>query len=240
MLAALVAIAALAWVRLLVLSRTTPMAGMGAMTGPAGSADFAGLAAMWAVMMVAMMLPSAAPMVLLYAAVDRRRRGAGALARTGLFALAYLLVWSTFALAAAGLQEELARIAVLTPRMAAASRTLAGAILIGAGLYELTPLKQACLRQCGGPALFLARNWREGAAGALRMGLAHGIFCLGCCWALMLLLFVGGVMSLAWIAGLAGLVLMQKILPGGRLTARITGLAAVIAGAWLISVDRLA
>jgi predicted metal-binding membrane protein len=214
------------------------MAGMGDMAmAPSGAAQsgrgYGLLAAMWAVMMAGLMLPSATPMILLYAAVQRRRSGSPLLA-TGVFLGAYLLVWGGFALAAAGLQQILADRALISPSMQLASRRGAGAVLILAGVYELSPLKQACLRHCRGPVAFVAGHWRPGLAGGLRMGVEHGLFCLGCCCALMLLLFVGGVMSFAWIVGLAALVLLQKLAPfgtrGAAALTSLTGAVAVIAG----------
>ena len=218
------------------------MAAMGAMAMAPSGAVQAGpayllLAAMWAVMMAGMMLPSSTPMILLFAVVQRRRAGSPLLA-TGVFVCGYLLVWTLFALAAAGLQHALADRALITPSMQFASRRLAGAALVLAGAYELSPLKQACLRRCRGVVAFVAGHWRPGLLGGLRMGVEHGIYCLGCCWALMLLLFVGGVMSFVWIVGLAALVLAQKLAPfgarGAAAFARLTGVAAVLAGglAW--------
>ena len=148
--------------------------------------------AMWAVMMAAMMLPSAAPMILLYGTIARRRQETGnVVAGIGVFSLGYLAVWAAFTLAAVGLQFALEHAALLSPMMVMTSRVLAGLILIGAGVYQWTSLKQACLRRCRSPLEFIMTEWREGARGALIMGMRHGTFCLGCCWMLMLLLFVG-------------------------------------------------
>ncbi len=202
---------------------------------PSGTGPFALGALMWFAMMLGMMLPSAAPMLMLYAHVQRRRAGASPLPRTALFGLGYLVVWAGFSLAAAALQEALARAALLTPGITLASTLIGGATLVAAGLYELTPLKQSCLAHCRGPVAFIASHWRTGASGAVRMGLDHGLYCLGCCWALMLLLFVGGVMNLLWIAALAGLVLVQKLLPAGRVITWLTSGALVTAGLVLLS-----
>jgi predicted metal-binding membrane protein len=187
---------------------------------------------MWAVMMAAMMLPSAAPMILLFAAIARRRseRGEPATA-SGAFAFGYLAVWATFSLAAVALQFGLERAALLSPMMATTSIALAGAVLIAAGLYQWTPLKQACLRHCRSPLDFIMTQWRSGAHGAFLMGLRHGAVCVGCCWLLMLLLFVGGVMNFAWIAGIALFVLAEKLLPAGHWIGRGVGVLLVVWGA---------
>ena len=217
-----------------------PMAGMpmgdmpmDSVTGSAPPSFDAGAFAltslMWFVMMLGMMIPSAAPMLMLYAHVQRRRSGVSPLVRTALFGSGYALVWGAFSLAAAALQQGLAQAALVTPGLTLASTAIGGAVLIAAGAYELTPFKQVCLAHCRGPVAFIASHWRPGSFGAIRMGLAHGLFCLGCCWALMLLLFVGGVMNLLWIAALAGLVLVQKLLPGGKVLTWLT--AAVLIGA---------
>ena len=162
--------------------------------------------AMWWVMMLAMMLPSAAPMILLYATLNRSNAARGhPVVPTGLFAAGYALAWGGFAVAAAALQWGLDEVALLDATMASASVPFGGALLIGAGIYQMTPLKDACLRRCRSPLGFLAHRWRDGPAGAVHMGLEHGLFCLGCCWVLMGLLFYGGVMNLAWIAGAGGL-----------------------------------
>ncbi len=187
---------------------------------------------MWAAMMAAMMLPSAAPMILLYTTVARRRaeRGQPASA-SGAFALGYLAVWATFSLAATALQFALEQAALLSPMMASTSRVLAAAVLIGAGLYQWTALQQACLRHCRSPLEFIAAHWRAGFGGAWRMGLRHGTVCVGCCWMLMLLLFVGGVMNMAWIAGIAVFVWVEKLGPAGHWIGRGAGAVLVAWGA---------
>jgi predicted metal-binding membrane protein len=174
------------------------------------------LFAMWAVMMTAMMLPSAAPAILLYAAVVRRSVEAAAAGRAYLFAAGYLIVWSLFAAAAVALQRLLTEQLILTPMMELSSRRASSLVLALAGLYQLTPFKRSCLSACRSPADFIAKYWRNGAWGALVMGLRHGRYCLGCCWALMTLLFAGGVMHLPTIAGITVLVLIEKLLPVGR------------------------
>ena len=198
--------------------------------GPPATTAFVGAAfTMWSLMMVAMMLPSASPMILLYARFARARFGAAATAGTAVFVLAYVLVWSGFSLLASLLQAALvANGWAGAMDMAIGSRRLSGALLVAAGLYQLTPLKDACLEACRSPIAFLSRGIRPGMGGALRLGLAHGLYCLGCCWALMLLLFVGGVMNLAWVAALALLVAAEKLLPWkGVRIALAAGLIAV-------------
>ena len=186
---------------------------------------------MWAVMMAAMMLPSAAPMILLYDTIARRRelRGETAIG-AGVFALGYVLVWTAFSLVAVAIQLGLDRAALLSPMMSMTSRSVAGSVLIAAGVYQWTPLKQACLRRCRSPLEFLMTEWREGRKGALIMGLRHGAYCLGCCWMLMLLLFVGGIMNIVWIAGIAMFVLIEKVAPAGHWIGRVAGAAFVVWG----------
>jgi predicted metal-binding membrane protein len=188
---------------------------------------------MWAVMMVAMMLPSAAPVTLLVASIARKRAAAGGQTgrRTPLFVAGYLAVWLAFAAAATLLQWRLEAAELLSETMALASMTVAGGVLIAAGIYQWTPLKQACLRHCRSPLEFLLFHWRDGAGGALASGMRHGVFCLGCCWMLMALLFVGGIMNPAWIGGIALLVLIEKVLPWGGWMGRATGAVMVAWGA---------
>jgi predicted metal-binding membrane protein len=187
--------------------------------------------AMWWVMMVAMMLPSAAPMLLLFARVNRKDRSAGApLVPTALFAGGYLLGWGGFCAVAAALQWGLESARLLSPMLVTTNRWLGAGILIAAGLSQFTPLKAMCLRRCRTPLGFLLGNWRSGRLGALRMGLEHGAFCLGCCWFLMALLFFGGVMNLYWIAGLAVFVLLEKTVPLGHWLGRLAGAVLVAWG----------
>jgi predicted metal-binding membrane protein len=194
---------------------------------------FALMAAMWAVMMVAMMLPGAAPMVLTYAALQRHhRRPAPPHAATALFTLGYLVVWAGFSLLAAALQWWLDAMALLSPAMATANRVLAGSALAIAGAYQLTPLKQGCLVRCRSPVEFLTRHHRSGP---FSLGLRHGLFCLGCCWALMLLLFVGGVMNLAWVGAIALFVLIEKTMPPGRWLGWAAGAGLILWGGWLLA-----
>ena len=191
---------------------------------------------MWWVMMIAMMIPSAAPMVLLHAAIARRQAArARPLAATAVFALGYLAVWAGFSLIATLAQWGLEAIGVVTGMMEIASPLAAGLVLIVAGLYQFTPLKHACLRHCQSPIGFIAHHWRPGVAGAWRMGLGHGAFCLGCCWFLMLLLFVGGIMNLIWIAGIALYVGIEKFAAGRRWVTAATGAALVLAGLYVLA-----
>jgi predicted metal-binding membrane protein len=184
-------------------------------------------------MMVAMMLPSAAPMLLLFAATQRGRATTGEPATVLAFAAGYLLVWGGFSVAAAALQALLQQAMLLSSNLAMTTGWLPPAILALAGIYQLTPLKHACLSRCRSPLGFLLSRWRDGIGGALAMGLRHGAFCLGCCWALMALLFVGGVMNLAWVAVLALFVLAEKALPRGPWLSRISGVALIAWAVWL-------
>jgi predicted metal-binding membrane protein len=196
-------------------------AGMPRSMGMAMQPPLAALIAMWWLMMVAMMLPSAAPAILLYAKV-RDQRGSGArVVQPWLFALGYLAVWLLFSVVAAFAQQLASEPAkTLNDRFAAAA-------LIGAGLYQLSPLKSACLRQCRTPAQFLSRHWRPGVSGAVRLGILHGLYCLGCCWMLMALLFVGGVMNLLWVVALTLIVAVEKLAPGGPLLGRAAGVGLI-------------
>lgn len=198
---------------------------------------FVMMVVMWGVMMVAMMLPSAAPMILLYRQVARRNRIAGVFRATALFALGYFTLWLCFSLAATSVQWWLESLALLSPMMRSQSSAFSGAILILAGVYQWSPLKQTCLHHCRAPLLFLARHWHPGLTGAFRMGVAHGAYCIGCCGALMALLFVGGVMNLAIVAVIAVLVLLEKLVPGGQWLAVLSGLVAFVLGlGFLVSV----
>ena len=210
-------------------ARDIPMADMGMMTPAAWTPGYAVLMFfMWWTMMVAMMLPSAAPMILLFATVNRKQRARAApFVPTSVFAGAYLVTWGGFSLVAVGLQWTLLQLSWLSPAMASTSSVLGGLLLLAAGLYQLTPIKQACLRHCRHPITFLTSHWRRGIAGAVRMGVEHGAFCVGCCWFLMGLLFVGGVMNLYWIAGLALFVLLEKTVPAGHWLSYATGIALV-------------
>jgi predicted metal-binding membrane protein len=189
---------------------------------------FALMALMWGVMMAAMMLPSAAPMILLHSSIYRRRVKEST-AASAMFVLGYMAVWAGFSIAATCLQWMLAYAALLSPMMELSSRALAGILFIAAGAYQWTPLKQSCLRRCRSPLDFIMTHWREGLGGSFVMGVLHGGFCLGCCWLLMLLLFVGGLMNFAWIAALAVFVLVEKLAPAGHWIGRAAG---VVLAAW--------
>jgi predicted metal-binding membrane protein len=178
---------------------------------------------MWSLMMVGMMLPSAAPMVLAFGMVSRRVGPVRPSSHTLVFSSSYLLVWATFSIAAALLQWGLLRWRLISPMMASTSEWLAGGILCLAGVYQFTRLKAACLRLCQAPMAFLVKEWRTGRRGALVMGLRHGAYCVGCCWALMALLFVLGVMNLWWIAALSLFVMAEKAFPAARWLPRIVG-----------------
>jgi predicted metal-binding membrane protein len=234
--ASLVAVAGLAWTYLFGLSQD--MAGMDDMPGMAMSsapASFSLTVMMWAVMMVGMMLPSALPMILLFTMVQRKQ-GKRPGTATSTFAAGYLIVWGGFAVAAGALQIELRELALLSPSLAFASTRLAGLVFLLAAAYEFSPLKNRCLTQCSSPVAFITSHWHPGIAGALRMGLLHGVFCVGCCWALMLLLFAAGVMNLLWVAALTGLVLVQKIVPYQRTATTVAGTVIAIIGLVLVLV----
>jgi predicted metal-binding membrane protein len=192
---------------------------------------------MWAVMMIGMMTPSVTPMILIHARVARQAAAQHKpFAATAWFAAGYLAAWIAFALAATCAQGALERASLLTSTMQGATNILGGVVLIIAGLYQWTPAKDACLVQCQAPLVFIQRHggFRRDAAGALWLGLRHGAYCVGCCWALMALLFVGGVMNVLWIAGLAIFVLLEKVIPVGRAISRIAGCLLVVSGAWLL------
>jgi predicted metal-binding membrane protein len=186
---------------------------------------------MWAAMMVAMMVPSAAPMVLLYAAVARKAALQNSpIPATGVFIAGYVLVWTLFSVLAAAAQSGLGQASLLSAQMASKSSLIAGALFLMAGIYQLTPAKSACLRHCRAPTQFLSQHWRPGASGALRMGVVHGAFCLGCCWVLMALLFVGGVMNLLWVVAIAVFVVLEKSTPFGIRAGRVIGCAMACVG----------
>jgi predicted metal-binding membrane protein len=200
-----------------------------------GPVDLALVWLMWAVMMMAMMLPPAAPMLLAFAAVSARLAASRPRTHLLTFAGAYLLVWAVFSAVAALLQWWLLRVRLVSPMMASTSAALAGGLLCTAGVYQFTRWKSACLRGCRSPMAFLVRHWQAGAGGAARMGLRHGLLCVGCCWALMSLLFVLGVMNLWWIVALTLLVLAEKVLPGWRWLTNTTGAALIGWGLWLLA-----
>lgn len=188
--------------------------------------------AMWTVMMIAMMLPGAAPAILLFAALSRSRASTTAFPSVAVFAAGYVLVWTGFSAVATMGHLALQQAALLSPALRTTSGVLAALLLMAAGVYQFTPLKAACLRHCRLPLQFFTRYWRSGATGALRLGMLHGGYCLGCCWVLMGLLFVGGVMNLWWVAALAAFILVEKTAVLGARGGRVaSGAGLVLAGA---------
>jgi predicted metal-binding membrane protein len=250
--AALLMITGTAWAYVLWLAADMDMGGMD-MTGlrmiPAGMGlmepaaapwtgiEFAFVLAMWAFMMIGMMAPSAAPMILIYSRVGRQALERGRpWAATGWFVAGYLLAWTFFAIVATAAQWALQRAALLDATMTSTNRVFSGVVLLAAGLYQLTPIKNACLHQCQAPLAFIQRygGFRKSAFGSLALGLRHGAYCVGCCWVLMALLFVTGVMNVIWIAALTIFVLLEKIIPAGRLLSLVAGAAFAAAGIWMV------
>lgn len=190
---------------------------------------------MWSIMMVAMMLPSATPAILLFARVNETIGASGrAEVPAGLFAAGYLAVWGGFGLVATAMQWMLDANDLISGMMASTSRSFSAGLLIAAGIWQLSPLKHACLRRCRGPMQFFQQGFLPGRSGAFAMGAELGLSCLGCCWFLMALLFVGGVMNLAWIAGLTLYVLVEKTMPGGHRIGTVAGIVCLVSGAWLL------
>jgi predicted metal-binding membrane protein len=251
--AALIVLAALAWAYVLWLSADMDMsgmdmsgfrmipAGMGLMmpaNAPWSAIEFAFVFAMWAVMMVGMMTPSAASVILIYARVARQaQQRRKPFAASAWFASGYLLAWIGFALVATLAQWVLERGDWLTPTMAGASEIFGGIVLVATGLYQWTPLKDACLRQCQMPLQFIQHHggFRSDAPGSLALGARHGAYCVSCCWVLMALLFVGGVMNVLWIAAITIFVLIEKVIPAGRVIARVSGAGSFAGGVWLLA-----
>jgi predicted metal-binding membrane protein len=250
--AALAFLTVLCWVDLVWLADDMWMGGMD-MTGyrmiPTGQGlmmpanepwkpiEFGYVFLMWVVMMIGMMTPSAAPAILIYARIGREAIAQGRpFAPTAWFVSGYLLAWTGFSVAATSAQWALQRAALLTPTMAATTGMIGSILLIVGGLYQWTPLKDTCLSRCQSPLSFvLSRGgFRSDAAGSLSLGWRHGLYCVGCCWALMALLFALGIMNLFWIAALAFLVLLEKVIPAGRIIARIAGIAFMAAGGWML------
>src|SRR5262245_24104812 len=252
--ASLVALTTIAWVYVLWLMDSMRMGGMempdmrmGANPldivmipswQPWSTAEFVFIFVMWAVMMVGMMTPSAAQMILIYARVGRQAELQGKpLAATGYFTTGYLIAWALFSILATIGQWLLERASLLTPMMQSASGIIGGLVLVAAGLYQWTPIKDACLKHCQAPLLFIQRHggFRRNPFGSLRLGFQHGLYCVGCCWALMALLFFGGIMNVLWIAGIAIFVLAEKIVPSGHLLSRIAGVVLTALGIRLIA-----
>ena len=235
-LAALAALALLCWLYLASLAAAPGMAGMAPSVAQWTPRDALATLLMWSVMMVGMMTPSVAPMILIYARVGRQAESRGTpFASAGWFALGYFLAWIAFAALATGLQWGLERALLVSPMVASATPVFGAILLIAAGIYQWTPLKSACLSHCQSPLQFIQHHggFRGERGASVALGLQHGLYCIGCCWALMLLLFVGGVMNLLWIAAIGALVLAEKLIPG-RLFQRITGVALIFAGAALL------
>lgn len=232
----LLPLASWAWIVVMARDMYGPMTGASAwmMTPTWDPSHVLLLWAMWAVMMIAMMLPSAAPTVLLYGAIARRGAEGHPVLRLYALATGYLAAWAVFSVAATALQRVLSAFLLVTPMMEPNSRLVGGVFLLVAGVYQLTPAKQACLKTCQSPFGFLIGQWRSGASGAFRMGVLHGMYCVGCCWALMLLLFVGGVMNLAVIAALTAFVAFEKLVPLGRAGIWLSALSLIAAGIWML------
>ena len=215
------------------------MMGMGMrMNAPWASADFFFTFTMWTVMMIGMMTPSATPVLLVFAASHVRRAERGVPVAVGAFGLGYIGVWAGFSAIATLAQWALHQTALLSPLMATTSPRLAAALVIAAGIYQLTPLKRACLTHCQTPMGFLMSHWRDGTAGAFRMGLQHGLYCVGCCWVLMCVLFAVGVMNLGWVAVLSAFILFEKLGLGGNSISRIGGVLLIGAGAVMLALGR--
>jgi predicted metal-binding membrane protein len=236
--AALAALALLCWAYLALLA-AAPAHSMDAIAPGLGrwsAGEFGMMLLMWWVMMVGMMIPAAAPMILIYARVARQARERGTpFAPAAWFALGYFLAWLGFAVAATALQWGLESALLLASAGSRVAPRVGGALLIAAGLYQWTPLKDACLAHCQSPMRFIQRYGFRGERGAaLGLGLRHGAYCIGCCWALMILLFVGGVMNLLWIAAIAALVLAEKLV-AGRFVQRAGGVAMAAAGTALLA-----
>lgn len=240
----IIAIAALAWVYLVYLDRQmsaavdydTMMAQMGMTPDRRWTAtDVFFTFAMWAVMMIGMMAGTAIPVVLLFAASQRARTGSGVTATVVMFGLGYLSVWLGFSACAAAAQWALHQSTMLAPSMKLADPRAAGGILLAAGAYQVTPFKGSCLTQCRSPLGFLMTHWRNGRLGAFSMGARHGGYCLGCCWLLMCVLFVVGVMQLVWVAVLTGFVLLEKTGPAGAVVSRIAGVIMMMLGIFWIA-----
>lgn len=236
-LAALGGLVVLSWLYLAREAATMAAMDPGMAMPPKDASELLLLLAMWCIMMVGMMLPSAAPMILTFATINRNRRSRGQpYTPTALFTAGYLLAWVGFSVVATLAQAGLERASLLAPMaMKMTSPLLGGLLFIAAGAYQFTPLKQACLNFCRSPFDFILNHWRDGPGGAIRMGFSHGLYCLGCCWILMALLFVGGVMNLVWVAVLTAVVLVEKLFPAGPWLARIGGLLLIGYGVGLLT-----
>lgn len=232
---ALTMLAAVGWWYVVILSRdmaimNSSMSTMG--VKPWAASDFLMMFIMWTIMMIAMMVPTAMRSFLIFSRITAQQAKRGRSFVSGYwFAAGYIVIWTVFSIAATGLQWGLDQAALLSSRMVVYSPFVGAMIFILAGAWQFTPLKNACLTHCRSPLVFLSQNFRAGKFGALSLGLRHGLYCLGCCWVLMGLLFVGGVMNLAWILAITIFVLVEKLLPVTVQTSRITGMLMILAGA---------
>ncbi|WP_259780304.1 DUF2182 domain-containing protein [Aestuariispira ectoiniformans] len=240
-LAGLLGVAALSWAYLgfdaarmaddMAIMKATPMA----MNSPWSAASLTVAFLMWTVMMVGMMLPSAAPAIMLYRAMAKKRVGEGRHRLAfWLFTAGYLAVWTGFSALAVLMQAGLQSATLLSPMLVSKSGVFSGVLLVAAGIYQWLPFKDACLSKCRSPMSLFLFHWRPGRAGAFLMGLEHGALCLGCCWALMLLLFTAGVMNLIWVGLITAYVFVEKLLPAGDVIGRIAGVVMAVAGLSLI------
>jgi predicted metal-binding membrane protein len=232
----LLPLASWSWIVVMARDMYGPMTGASAwmMTSHWNAPHLLLLWAMWAVMMTGMMLPSASPMLLLAGGTARQQTGTGGGRVMYGLASGYLAVWALFSIGATAIQWLLVRLFIVSPMMELTTPAAGAVLLAVAGVYQLTPLKQACLTTCQSPLAFLIRRWRHGAWGGFRMGLEHGAYCVGCCWALMLLLFVGGVMNLMVIAALTAFVAFEKLVPFGGRSAYVSGALLLAAAVWML------
>jgi predicted metal-binding membrane protein len=233
---ALIGLAAISWLYIYLQMSPMDEMAMPVAFSPWTAADFALNIAIWWVMMPGMMLPSAAPMILTFATVNRRKRTRGRpFVPTAVFTTGYLIAWGLFGIAATVADWGLEQTALMSPMTQRLSPALGAAVVIVAGVYQLTPFKYVCLTNCRSPVDFVLNHWRDGAVGALRMGFEHGLYCLGCCWFLMALLFAAGTMSLLWMAAITAFVLAEKLFPAGQWIARGSGLVMMAFGLYLLS-----
>jgi predicted metal-binding membrane protein len=233
---ALIGLAAVSWLYIYLQMSPMDEMAMPVAFSPWTAADFALNVAIWWVMMPGMMLPSAAPMILTFATVNRRKRTRGQpFVPTAVFTTGYLTAWGLFGIAATLADWGLEQTALMSPMTQRLTPALGAALIVVAGVYQLTPFKYVCLTHCRSPFDFVLNHWRDGAVGALRMGFEHGLYCLGCCWFLMALLFAAGTMSLLWMAAITAFVLAEKLFPAGRWIARVSGLVMIAFGLYLLS-----
>jgi predicted metal-binding membrane protein len=233
---ALIGLAAISWLYIYLQMSPMDETAMPVAFSPWTAADFALNIAIWWVMMPGMMLPSAAPMILTFATVNRRKRTRGRpFVPTAVFTTGYLIAWGLFGIAATLADWGLEQTALMSPMTQRLSPALGAAVIIVAGVYQLTPFKYVCLTNCRSPFDFVLHHWRDGPVGALRMGFEHGLYCLGCCWFLMALLFAAGTMSRLWMAAITAFVLVEKLFPAGQWIARASGLVMIAFGLYLLS-----